>query len=118
MQEIRDNLPFAPHDFPKPFKNYCLFQIPDIRAKFMKSEPCLETYPPRIAKRYQSYDWLLEVCSSHISEDVTTLEEYVQRLELVLVVDSKELSLGDATKKDLFLSKCFSKTTCKKKVKT
>lgn len=117
MQEIRDHLPFAPHDFPKPFKNYSLFEIPDIKAKFMKSEPCLETYPPHIAKRYQSYDWLLEVCSSHISEDVTTLEEYVQRLELVLVVDSKELSLGEETKKHLFLSKCFTRAY-RKKVRT
>lgn len=115
MQEIRDNLPFTPHDFPKPFKNYALFEIPDIKAKFMKSELCLEKYPRRTAKRYQSYDWLLEVCSSHIGEDVTTLEEYVQRLELVLVVDSKELSASEETKKFLFLSKCFPKERARRK---
>ena len=122
IQSILDNIPDHLKDIPSAPENYSLF-VP-IKAsvssciskssKVSKSRNAAqeEDYEAETANRHRSYRWLLRLCSSHVDARIELLEEYLQRLELVCLMNESELKDNLKFMRSIFIKRCFAKGDC------
>lgn len=111
LQEIIEQLPCPLAEIGKACENYTLYEIVGTQGRHnesVKGEAIQDCYKTKISKKHVSYDWLLGICSDLIGNSIDNLHDYVQRLELVCIVDEVDMTNAELVMRRLFLSKCFS----------